>query len=228
MSPIARREWPAVTLEEGAAGSNRCPACGEPLFAWIETSAGGLYDHRVIDRCENCGLACGRDAAPSPEDAIAEIRREAGGAGANGGVGFVLRTPNAASLQAWLGAASWTGLRTDELALQLTPRAIELLLAKDGLEVARVRQLPTAGIASMWQTILNLMTFNRDFAARAVSGSLKPSGGRGLATFAIDATVTVLAAAPVAAISFVLEGGALLARRGGAIELSAVPRGPRR
>jgi hypothetical protein len=76
-------------------------------------------------------------------------------------------------------------------------------------------------MASMWQTLLNLLTFHRDFASEAVSGRLRPGTGRGLAAFWIDAAVTVLAAIPTAIIAVVLEGFAVLARRGGVIEVEA-------
>ena len=76
-------------------------------------------------------------------------------------------------------------------------------------------------MASMWQTLLNLLTFHRDFASEAASGRLRPGNGRGLAAFSIDAVVTVLAAIPTAIIAVVLETGGVLARRGGAIEVQA-------
>ena len=82
-------------------------------------------------------------------------------------------------------------------------------------------------MASMWQTLLNLLTFHRDFAAEALSGRLRPGGGRGRAAYAIDVLVTILAAVPTAILAVLLEGGAVLARRGGVIEISAAAqRGP--
>ena len=76
----------------------------------------------------------------------------------------------------------------------------------------------------MWQTLLNLLTFHRDFASEALSGRLRPGGGRGRAAYAIDVMVTVLAAIPTAILAVVLEGGAVAARRGGVIEVTAAPR----
>ena len=84
-----------------------------------------------------------------------------------------------------------------------------------------IRHLPAPGMALMWQTLLNLLTFHRDFAPEALSGRLRPSGGRGRAAFAIDAMVTVLAAIPTAILAVAIEGGAVIARRGGVIEVSA-------
>ena len=215
---LPTRKGPRVTLEEGASpGGARCPACGEPLFVWLETEGYGSREDQVIDRCENCGLVAARDAVPSPDHAIDALLlgREENGSG------VAIRADNAASLQAWLGAENWAALRPGGRGIHPTPRAAGLLLARRGLEVRRVRHLIRPGMASMWQTLLNLLTFHRDFASEAASGRLRPGNGRGLAAFSIDAVVTVLAAIPTAIIAVVLETGAVLARRGGAIEVQA-------
>jgi hypothetical protein len=78
-------------------------------------------------------------------------------------------------------------------------------------------------MASMWQTLLNLLTFHRDFASETASGRLRPGTGRSEAAFWTDAVVTVLAAIPTAFIAVVLEAGAVVARRGGVIEIQAEP-----
>jgi hypothetical protein len=171
----------------------------------------------VIDRCENCGLAVARDAVPSSDhavDVLLSAREE-------DGTQVAIRADNAASLQAWLGAENWAALRPGGRDIHPTPRAAGLLLGRRGLEVRRVRHLIRPGMASMWQTLLNLLTFHRDFASEAVSGRLRPGTGRGLAAFSIDAVVTVLAAIPTAIIAVALESGAVLARRGGMIEIQA-------
>jgi hypothetical protein len=215
---LPTRKVQRVSLEEGAApGAVRCPACGEPLFVWLETEGYGPREDQVIDRCENCGLVAARDAVPSPELAVDELL---GGQDGNG-AGLTFRAENAASLQAWLGAENWAALRPGGRFIKPTPRAARLLLAKRGLEVRRVRHLIRPGMASMWQTLLNLLTFHRDFASEAASGRLRPGNGRGRAAFWIDAVVTVLAAIPTAIIAVVLETGAVLTRRGGAIEVQA-------
>lgn len=225
---LPARHGRSVSLEQGA-GPNaaRCPADGEPLFVWLETIGYGAREDQVIDRCENCGLAVVRDFVPSPDEAADAFLA----AGEQRGARVAIRAENAASLQAWLGAENWAALRpsmkrvaTDgapSRGIKPTPRAARLLLARRGLEVRRVRHLARAGMASMWQTLLNLLTFHRDFASEAVSGRLRPGTGRGLAAFATDAVITVLAAIPTAVIAVLLEGGAVLARRGGVIEVEA-------
>src|SRR5262245_15861860 len=132
----ARRR--AVTLEEGA-GPNaaRCPACGEPLFVWLETSGYGPREDQIVDRCENCGLAVVREAVPDPERAVEEL--VGGHPAGNGQVGF--RAPNAASLQAWFGAENWAALEPGDRTVKPTPKAARLLLRRRGLEPRRIRHL---------------------------------------------------------------------------------------
>jgi hypothetical protein len=217
-----RRER-AVTLDEGATpGTPRCPACGEPLFVWLETAGYGAREDQVIDRCENCGLVVRADAVPSPEVAADSLLA----GGEQRGERIAVRADNAASLEAWLGAENWAALRPESRGVKPTVRAASLLFARRGFEVRRVRHLLRAGIASMWQTLLNLLTFHRDFAIEAASGRLRPGTGRGRAAFWIDALVTILAAIPTAILAVVLEAGAVIVRRGGVIELEAEPLPP--
>src|SRR5919106_6828839 len=99
----SRRER-AVSLDEGAAaGAPRCPACGEPLFVWVEAEGYGPREDQLIDRCENCGLVVRGDAVPSRDAAVDQL---IAGASRRGERTFV-RVRNAASLQAWLGAENW-------------------------------------------------------------------------------------------------------------------------
>ena len=81
---LPTRKGRRVSLEEGAApGATRCPACGEPLFVWLETEGYGPREDQVIDRCENCGLVAARDAVPSPDHAVDALLlgREQNGSG---------------------------------------------------------------------------------------------------------------------------------------------------
>jgi hypothetical protein len=216
---LGTRHGRAVSLEQGAGpGTSRCPACGEPLFVWVETYGYGKREDQVIDRCENCGLVVARGAIPTPDHAVDILL--SGSEQHDGRV--AIRAENAASLQAWLGAENWAALRPAGRGIEPTPRAASLLLARRGFEVRRVRHLARPGMATMWQTLLNLLTFHRDFASEATSGRLRPGTGRGRGAFWTDTAVTVLAAIPTAFLAVLLEGGAVLARRGGVIEVQAV------
>ena len=209
-----------VSLEDGATpGGARCPACDAPLFVWVETKGFGPREDQIVDRCENCGLVVGRDTVPGADAAVREMLTLDRGRGST----VTIRTPNADSFQAWLDADNWAALRPGSAGLVPSARAAKLLLAKRGMSVSAIRYLPAAGIASMWQTLLNLLTFHHNFASEAASGRLRPSSGRGRLVYAIDAMVTVLAAIPVALLAALFEGGAVLARRGGVMEVSASP-----
>jgi hypothetical protein len=215
---LGNRRRRAVSLDQGAKpGAARCPACGQPLFVWVETIGYGTREDQVIDRCENCGLAVARESVPTPDRATEAFLS----GGEQRGERVAVRADNAASLQAWLGAENWAALRPGGHGIKPTPRAAALLLARRGLEVRRVRHLLRPGMAHMWQTLLNLLTFHRDFASEAVSGRLRPGTGRGLAAFSTDVVITVLAAIPTAIIAVVLEGAAVIARHGGVIEVEA-------
>ena len=207
----------AVDVSDTATPGGRCPACGEPLFAWLDPPDSdprrrGL--RHILDRCENCGLALEREDSGEAAATIAErIESEVAERGEGRFEG-----PNAASFQAALGTESWSALRLPEEPAVLTPRALELLLAHERLEIARLSYPARAGMAAMFQTILNLLTFNRDFAPAALSGSLRPRDSRaGAAGYAIDVLVTLFTAIPVAALAVLMEGAAILAKRGGAI-----------
>jgi hypothetical protein len=226
---LGTRRRRAVSLEQAASpGTPRCPACGEPLFVWIETYGYGRREDQVIDRCENCGLVLVRGQIPTPDAAAERLLSDA--KQRDGRIAF--RAANAASLQAWLGAENWAALRVptkrvapdgapSQIGIEPTPRAASLLLARRGLRIRRIRHLAGPGMASMWQTLLNLLTFHRDFASEAVSGRLRPGTGRSTAAFWTDAAVTLLAAIPTAFIAVLLEAGAVVARRGGVIEIQA-------
>src|ERR687891_2693155 len=133
---LSRKRPPVVGLEAGATDdAPRCPACGEPLFVWLETIGYGAREDQIIDRCEDCGLAVARDAVPSPELAIDELLRDS----KESEQGITVRAANAASLQAWLGAENWAALRPGDSSIKPTARAAALLLGRRGILVTRVR-----------------------------------------------------------------------------------------
>ena len=137
-----------------------------------------------------------------------------------------LELPNRDSLQAGIGGNHWAALELPAQRLHLTPRALDLLLERHGLEATRKRQ-PLLGRNQlwMWQTLLNGFTFHSNFARDALRGRLTPRNARSVPSFAIDAIVSTLGALPVALISIPLELVAALARRGGELVVSVAARG---
>jgi hypothetical protein len=202
----AAQRTPVVPLEAGAGPENPpCPACGEPLFGWIDQRPGLIGP---VSRCESCGL--GVVAAPGePEEALRELDRlETGGR---------LLITNRGGFSAWLGGAGWAGLERGARYL-FTVESVRRLIARRDQVVRSARWAPAAGIAAMWQTILNAFTFGRNVAlgafgrAEAVPAS-EPWQRR------IDAVISVAVAIPILVIAVPVELIAAPFRRGSAIRL---------
>ncbi len=193
----------------------RCPACGEPLFGWVNAAATdpARDETYVLDRCENCGLVARRvDGGGDPAPELA--------------AGAELRLPNGASWQARIGGEHWAGLDLPAQRVVLNPRALELLLPKRGLRAARERQTVFGrNQLWMWQTLLNAFTFHDNFAREVLGGRLNPRRSRSIAAFAIDALLTVFAALPFAIVSLPLELIAVVLNRGGEIVVELAPEG---
>src|SRR5829696_8168246 len=156
MAMSARQQTPVVPLEAGAGPQNPpCPACGEPLFGWIDLRAGLAGPVR---RCESCGL--GVIAKPgSPADALRGLDSLK--------AGKATRIVNRDGFAAWIGGAGWPGLEPGAHHLY-TEESVRRLVAHRDQVVASARWAPGAGIATMWQTVLNGFTFGRNVASAAL------------------------------------------------------------
>jgi hypothetical protein len=198
---------PVVPLEAGAGPENPpCPACGEPLFGWVDAGAALAGPVR---RCESCGLGV-TGAPPSAEEALRNLDRLS----ADGS----LRFANRASFSAWLGGAGWAALEPSGRCL-FTVEAARRLVARRDQVVVGVRWAPGAGIATMWQTVLNGFTFGRNVALGAL-------GNKGVATPAarawqrrLDGVISVAVAVPALLVAVPLELGAAACKRGSAVSL---------
>lgn len=192
-------------------GDSRCPACGQPLYGWLQlaTPAGPA----LLQRCETCRLGL---AGLGPDDVANELLAEA----RNLPDGRLeLRVANRDSWQARLGGVNWAALEPRR-GLYPTPRALELLAGKARLSLVRVDS-PRWGTGQlwMWQTIVNAFTFNQNFATGVRAGLIRPSGGfAARLKYAMDAAVTVLATPLVLMVSVPLELIAALAGKGGVLE----------
>jgi hypothetical protein len=197
---------PVVPLEAGAGPENPpCPACGEPLFGWIDRRPGLAGP---VSRCESCGL--GVVAGPGdPADALRELDRlEADGR---------LTIANRAGWSASLGGAGWAGLERGSRYL-FTVEAVRRLVARRDQVVKSARWVPAVGIATMWQTILNAVTFGRNIALGAFRRASAVPAARPWQR-RLDAAVSVVAAVPALIIAVPLELVAALLRRGGVVSL---------
>jgi hypothetical protein len=201
-----RQRTPVVPLEAGAGPDNPpCPACGEPLFGWIDSRPGLAGP---VSRCESCGLGVVGGPGSVAEALAALDRLSADG---------TVRIANRAGFSAWIGGAGWAGLEPGARYL-FTVEAARRLVANRDQVLSRARWSPGAGIATMWQTILNGFTFGRNVALDAL--------GRGTAVPAdrpwqrrLDALISVLAALPALVAAVPLELVAAVLRRGSAVSL---------
>ncbi len=200
------RRTPVVPLEAGASPENPpCPACGEPLFGWIDERPGLIGP---VSRCESCGL--GVVAAPGePAEALRELDRLESESR--------LTIANRGGYAASIGGAGWAGLEHGARYL-FTVEAVRRLVARRDQVVKSARWAPGAGIVLMWQTVLNGFTFGRNVALGALGRSAavpaeQPWQRR------LDGAICVIVAIPalIAAVPIELIAAAL--RRGGVIRL---------
>lgn len=195
-----------VPLEAGASADNPpCPACGEPLFGWLDTQPGLAGP---VSRCESCGLGVvGGDA--DPEEALHELDRLGAGDGA--------RIANRASYACALGSAGWVGIEPGARYL-FSVEAVRRLVARRDQVVKRSRWRPLAGLAATWQTLLNSVTFGHNVALVAFGRA------RGIAADEpwkrwIDALASIVLAIPALAIALPIELAGGIFRRGAVVEL---------
>ncbi len=195
-----------VPLEAGAGPDNPpCPACGEPLFGWIDARAGLAGP---VARCESCGLGVVGGGA-GLDEALAELDRLRDGE--------TIRIADRAGFAAWIGGAGWAGLDPESRYL-FTTEAVRRLVANRDQVVARARWSPGAGIATMWQTILNGFTFGRNIALGAVGRATAVQAERPWQR-RLDAAISILVAIPAFLAAVPLELLAAVFRRGAAKSL---------
>jgi hypothetical protein len=205
--PVSQaRQTPVVPLEAGAGPENPpCPACGEPLFGWIDARPGLAG---ATKRCESCGLGVvGGPGATSEALAELDSLRE----------GETLQIANRNSFSAWFGGAGWAGLEPGRHYL-FTPEAVRRLIANRDQVVTAARWSSGAALATMWQTILNGFTFGRNVALAALGGNAGVPAERPWQR-RLDAVISVVVAIPGLLVAIPLELIAAIFKRAGAISL---------
>lgn len=201
-----RQKAPVVPLEAGAGPDNPpCPACGEPLFGWIDQRAGIAGP---VSRCESCGLGVVAKAG-SVEDVLHDLDRAS--------VGETIRIANRGGFAAWIGGAGWPGLEPGAPYLY-TAEAVRRLVANRDQVVISTRWAPAAGIATMWQTVLNGFTFGRNVALGAFGRARSVPAEKPWQRH-MDAAISVVVAIPALLFAAPMELIAAALRRGGALTL---------
>lgn len=196
-----------VPLEAGAGPENPpCPACGEPLFGWINARPGL---RGPVRRCESCGLGVLGEAGGAA-DALAELDRSHRAEG-------MARIDNRSAVSASLGNAGWAGLEPGAHYL-FTIEAVRRLVANRDQVVSATRWSPGRGIALMWQTLLNGLTFGRNVALGTLGRAESVPAARPWQR-AIDTGISILAALPALLIAVPLELLAATLGRGSTLAL---------
>jgi hypothetical protein len=195
-----------VPLEAGAGPENPpCPACGEPLFGWIGAKPGLAGPVR---RCESCGLGIVGDPSSSDEALRAlDQLREAD----------TIRIENRAGFGCSLGGAGWSGLQPEARHL-FTVESVRRLVARRDQVVKSSRWVPGASLAATWQTLLNSVTFGRNFALGALrempsAPAAEPWQRR------IDALASIVLAIPALLVAIPVELAGGLSGRGAVIRI---------
>jgi hypothetical protein len=213
------KRTPVVPLEAGAGPENPpCPACGEPLFGWIDRRPGLAGP---VSRCESCGLG----VVGSPGDAADALAALAPSAvplheitgQRNSGSSESVVILSRAGFAAWVGGAGWAGLRPGSRYL-FTPEAVRRLVANRDQIVKSTHWSPIKGIATMWQTILNGFTFGHNAALGALGRSAPVPAERPWQR-KLDAFISAVVAIPIGLIAVFLELAAVVFRRGSAVTL---------
>jgi hypothetical protein len=198
---------PVVPLEAGAGPDNPpCPACGEPLFGWIDDRPGL---RGAVSRCESCGLGVVGESGDAAE-ALRELdlRR----------AGDRVSIPNRGGFSAWFGGAGWAGLEGGSRFL-FTVEATRRLVAHRDQVVRSAHWSPGAGVAAMWQTVLNGFTFGRNVALGALGRSAAVPAARPWQR-RLDDLISVVVAAPALLIAVPLELAAAALGRGSVLRLT--------
>ena len=190
-----------VPLEAGAGPDNPpCPACGEPLFGWIDQRPGLAG---AVSRCESCGLGAIGDPG-SAADALRELDRR--------GAEQAVTIANRDSFSAWIGGAGWAGLEAGARYL-FTVESVRRLIAHRDQVVKSTRWRPGKGIATMWQTLLNSATFGHNLVVGTSTAAAEPWRRR------VDWLVTAVLAIPALLVAIPLEPIAAALRRGSVVSL---------
>ena len=214
--------------------STTCPLCGAGAYPWIGVPTAGAAatvglptpvdpdepsqrNARLVDRCTDCGA--GIEQGRGQVDLAAELERIEVSAPGEERTFVAL---NRASWQGSLGGDGWAALAEWDGRLLLTPRAVALLLEKNGLDGDKPA-FPPAGPNQrwLWQTVLNGITLHHNFLSEVRAGQLRMTTARSRFAFIADMVASVLATPLVLLFTVPLEAIASLFGRGGRMVVRA-------
>ena len=132
---------------------------------------------------------------------------------------LVVAVPNLGSVQARIGGDRWFHQDVPRHRTHMTPAGAAALLERTGYRPERVRHLLIEqNPLGMWQTLLNRLTRERDFAFRLLKRDLGPARD---GAYRRDLALTAVFGPLLAPVAVAAEVAAGLARRGGSIVVEA-------
>ena len=135
---------------------------------------------------------------------------------------LIVAVPNLAGLQARIGGDRWFHQDVPRHRTHFTPAGLERLLERTGFAPERSSQvLVEQNPLGMWQTLLNRLTGERDFAFRLIKRDLGDLDRRARLR---DGLITGVAGPVLEPVAVAVELAAGLARRGGSMVCEAVAR----
>jgi hypothetical protein len=217
--------------------SVRCPLCGGRAYPWIgvplpgtEATVGlaspvdpedpdAARRARLVNRCEDCASGIEQGVVIDLQEELERLTV------ATEGTERIIEAPNRGSWQAAIGGEGWAALAEWPGRILPTPRGLELLLERAGMEPAKPAFPPWgANQRWLWQTVLNGITLHPNFATEVLAGRLRPANARGRFSFIADAIASTLATPLVGLVSIPVEAFAALLGRGGRMVLRTRPR----
>jgi 2-polyprenyl-3-methyl-5-hydroxy-6-metoxy-1,4-benzoquinol methylase len=137
---------------------------------------------------------------------------------------LTVAVPNLSSLQARIGGDRWFHQDVPRHRTQFTAEGLVRLLERSGYRTGGVRHvLVEHNPLGMWLTLLNRLTRRRDVPFHFLKRNRVHEGRLEAAA---DLAITVIAGPLLVPVAVLLELGAGLARRGGTVAVTAVPKGP--
>ena len=149
------------------------------------------------------------------DDPLRALRRAARALEEGGRI--VISVPVLDSVQSRLGGDRWFHQDVPRHAVHFTRTGIVRILERAGLDVVQMRSfVPDQNFLGMTQTLLNLLTRERNVGFRLVKGEREP----GL----YDRVISVVALPPVVVLGCAVETAAMAGGRGGSVILEAMPK----
>ena len=186
-------------------------ACAAARALGVETLCAGVDSAEVEPASQDAVVLWhSLEHLDDPAEALRRIRGWLRPAGT-----LIVAVPNLAGLQARIGGDRWFHQDVPRHRTHFTPAGLAALLGRSGFAVTRTRHLLVEqNPLGMWQTLLNLVTIQRDFAFRLLKRDLGPvSRGQAMRDLALTAALGL----PVAVVAAGLELLAGLAGRGGSM-----------